>query len=112
MTRGSARNMGARRRASSGCPEMNNIRDTTEPHSFLPFFSNLTPALTNGMTDRGLLSAAPYPCRSEEHTSELQSPCNLVCRLLLEKTKRRIYQTSGSQACARRHRDQSRQSRE
>src|SRR5256885_12050834 len=25
--------------------------------------------------------------RSEEHTSELQSPCNLVCRLLLEKTK-------------------------
>src|SRR5256885_11365697 len=24
--------------------------------------------------------------RSEEHTSELQSPCNLVCRLLLEKT--------------------------
>src|SRR5688500_19153883 len=26
--------------------------------------------------------------RSEEHTSELQSPCNLVCRLLLEKNKR------------------------
>src|SRR5256885_12555459 len=26
--------------------------------------------------------------RSEEHTSELQSPCNLVCRLLLEKEKR------------------------
>src|SRR5256885_9449570 len=28
--------------------------------------------------------------RSEEHTSELQSPCNLVCRLLLEKKKHRI----------------------
>src|SRR5256885_8386397 len=27
------------------------------------------------------------PHRSEEHTSELQSPCNLVCRLLLEKKK-------------------------
>src|SRR5256885_168819 len=27
------------------------------------------------------------PTRSEEHTSELQSPCNLVCRLLLEKKK-------------------------
>src|SRR2546426_8301707 len=27
------------------------------------------------------------PPRSEEHTSELQSPCNLVCRLLLEKKK-------------------------
>src|SRR5256885_10231476 len=29
---------------------------------------------------------SPFP-RSEEHTSELQSPCNLVCRLLLEKKK-------------------------
>src|SRR5256885_12608880 len=28
------------------------------------------------------------PLRSEEHTSELQSPCNLVCRLLLEKKKK------------------------
>src|SRR5256885_11840308 len=28
--------------------------------------------------------------RSEEHTSELQSPCNLVCRLLLEKKKRKF----------------------
>src|SRR2546426_8034100 len=28
------------------------------------------------------------PARSEEHTSELQSPCNLVCRLLLEKKKK------------------------
>src|SRR2546426_4717033 len=31
--------------------------------------------------------AACAPVRSEEHTSELQSPCNLVCRLLLEKKK-------------------------
>src|SRR2546426_2598635 len=30
---------------------------------------------------------AEVPQRSEEHTSELQSPCNLVCRLLLEKKK-------------------------
>src|SRR5688500_19258012 len=30
---------------------------------------------------------APRRERSEEHTSELQSPCNLVCRLLLEKKK-------------------------
>src|SRR5256885_11624832 len=29
------------------------------------------------------------PDRSEEHTSELQSPCNLVCRLLLEKKKKK-----------------------
>src|ERR1022692_2715614 len=31
----------------------------------------------------------PLLLRSEEHTSELQSPCNLVCRLLLEKKKRK-----------------------
>src|SRR5256885_12233239 len=30
--------------------------------------------------------------RSEEHTSELQSPCNLVCRLLLEKKKKQRIQ--------------------
>src|SRR5256885_8492683 len=34
--------------------------------------------------DHGLVVAGD---RSEEHTSELQSPCNLVCRLLLEKKK-------------------------
>src|SRR5688500_19510992 len=32
--------------------------------------------------------------RSEEHTSELQSPCNLVCRLLLEKTKKNTVKTN------------------
>src|SRR2546426_9169870 len=32
--------------------------------------------------------------RSEEHTSELQSPCNLVCRLLLEKKKSRSNMTT------------------
>src|SRR2546426_12354642 len=31
--------------------------------------------------------ALAFFSRSEEHTSELQSPCNLVCRLLLEKKK-------------------------
>src|SRR2546426_3603181 len=35
------------------------------------------------------LSRAPGKGRSEEHTSELQSPCNLVCRLLLEKKNTR-----------------------
>src|SRR5256885_10915492 len=33
-------------------------------------------------------SRVPSAHRSEEHTSELQSPCNLVCRLLLEKKKK------------------------
>src|SRR5256885_8925253 len=38
--------------------------------------------------ERGLEPVDLVPAaRSEEHTSELQSPCNLVCRLLLEKKK-------------------------
>src|SRR5256885_8178754 len=37
-----------------------------------------------------LIRRGAKPVRSEEHTSELQSPCNLVCRLLLEK-KKNIY---------------------
>src|SRR5256885_9866361 len=48
-----------------------------------------------------------YPCytlhglpglRSEEHTSELQSPCNLVCRLLLEKKKQYNFFTTSFQS--------------
>src|SRR4051794_41248949 len=35
------------------------------------------------------LGAPPEPIRSEEHTSELQSPVHLVCRLLLEKKKKK-----------------------
>src|SRR2546426_9351012 len=43
---------------------------------------------------RDLLDAAVSEARlgrSEEHTSELQSPCNLVCRLLLEKKNKQHY---------------------
>src|SRR2546426_6199234 len=36
----------------------------------------------------GFYAVAQQMDRSEEHTSELQSPCNLVCRLLLEKKKK------------------------
>src|SRR5688500_20100219 len=41
-------------------------------------------------TDEGAAACDPghEHHRSEEHTSELQSPCNLVCRLLLEKKKK------------------------
>src|SRR2546426_7071041 len=39
-----------------------------------PMRSAIKPAMTQPI--------APQPIRSEEHTSELQSPCNLVCRLL------------------------------
>src|SRR6266850_8602394 len=41
-------------------------------------------------------AVARWP-RSEEHTSELQSPCNLVCRLLLEKKKTKTSRFHSSQ---------------
>src|SRR2546426_8152861 len=41
-----------------------------------------------GIEEHGRRRPACPKCRSEEHTSELQSPCNLVCRLLLEKKKK------------------------
>src|SRR5256885_10536010 len=45
------------------------------------------PLQTRGSIDR-TRPVSPEAFRSEEHTSELQSPCNLVCRLLLDKKKR------------------------
>src|SRR5256885_13119316 len=45
----------------------------------------LAPAIMFAKEGHHLL---PQSRRSEEHTSELQSPCNLVCRLLLEKKKK------------------------
>src|SRR5256885_7118892 len=61
------------------------------------------PACCTRSRARRRCGCSPWPCccstwamppccrcwarRSEEHTSELQSPCNLVCRLLLEKKK-------------------------
>src|SRR5256885_16992627 len=42
-----------------------------------------------GWLDYEQLLSGARPERSEEHTSELQSPCNLVCRLLLEKKKKK-----------------------
>src|SRR5256885_4504779 len=53
------------------------------------------------------LELAPYSAgnstitggRSEEHTSELQSPCNLVCRLLLEKKKKKNNQRRAKSNC-------------
>src|SRR2546426_6577147 len=41
--------------------------------------------------------------RSEEHTSELQSPCNLVCRLLLEKKKKTAARPSSRAERVRMH---------
>src|SRR5256885_13292864 len=57
-------------------PNVQNTSDATSPVATRP---------TEMESHRMRLRA-----RSEEHTSELQSPCNLVCRLLLEKKKNNV----------------------
>src|SRR2546430_7520749 len=49
--------------------------------------SDLSASLSAAALSAGTLSAGTLSARSEEHTSELQSQSNLVCRLLLEKKK-------------------------
>src|SRR2546426_10530232 len=58
------------------------------PISTSPSCTRMRPTSTRWWP-RSPRCGAPRPSRSEEHTSELQSPCNLVCRLLLEKKKNR-----------------------
>src|SRR2546426_7655273 len=51
---------------------------------------HILPLYDSGTAAGFLYYVMPYvEGRSEEHTSELQSPCNLVCRLLLEKKKKK-----------------------
>src|SRR5256885_12017414 len=64
---------------------------TLSLHDALPIFRKLGIAqFTLSQHPREFLQeGAVILNRSEEHTSELQSPCNLVCRLLLEKKKKK-----------------------
>src|SRR5256885_13037463 len=68
------------------------------PRSTLFPYTTLFRSINNQTGLIGLQPEGEDSCvlaqRSEEHTSELQSPCNLVCRLLLEKKKN---------TCSRRH---------
>src|SRR2546426_2445614 len=62
-------------------------RSTLFPYTTLfRSIRELTTSLRGSARQGGALARAAAQ-RSEEHTSELQSPCNLVCRLLLEKKK-------------------------
>src|SRR5256885_3032547 len=47
---------------------------------------------------QAVINLSKFVQRSEEHTSELQSPCNLVCRLLLEKKKNTLVQCAYSES--------------
>src|SRR2546426_12836052 len=59
------------------------------PTIMSPLFSpgHSTPLFGPPRVPRVSIDPSRHRARSEEHTSELQSPCNLVCRLLLEKKK-------------------------
>src|SRR2546426_6701549 len=67
-------------------------KTSTRTSSSLRFTSTSSTSGTTA-TDAKLVcrrrEASNGEIRSEEHTSELQSPCNLVCRLLLEKKKKK-----------------------
>src|SRR5256885_9682351 len=68
-------------------------RSTLFPYTTL-FRSLSTSACVSGHSSHHLpLHRTQIINRSEEHTSELQSPCNLVCRLLLEKKKQNFRHT-------------------
>src|SRR5256885_11652190 len=47
-------------------------------------------SIREALADGSLYANDNSRARSEEHTSELQSPCNLVCRLLLEKKNKNV----------------------
>src|SRR5574337_1790622 len=59
-------------------------QQTREEGTLLPFHGSIC-----GCPAEGAFPWGPCAVRSEEHTSELQSPLNLVCRLLLEKKKKK-----------------------
>src|SRR5258708_19717843 len=66
--------------------------------------SSTTMRAPSGDTPSSSRHAADKPARSEEHTSELQSPDHLVCRLLLEKKKYcRVSHSAWTQATQQSH---------
>src|SRR5437016_10058830 len=90
----------AQRNPSNPAP----VRALTRTREILPYWSRSTAGSRCAQSilfQTAILGAASAPIspstlsrsRSEEHTSELQSLTNLVCRLLLEKKKKKLQQT-------------------
>src|SRR5258708_26065184 len=70
-------------------------RSTLFPYTTLfRSFPGHTPGHTSVTTSAVQIASGSNQLRSEEHTSELQSPDHLVCRLLLEKKKTPNYRTT------------------
>src|SRR2546430_8214286 len=63
---------------------------TLSLHDALPISTGPQPRPRRSLRHRGRSDDSPGHARSEEHTSELQSQSNLVCRLLLEKKKKQL----------------------
>src|SRR5256885_7230978 len=61
--------------------------DLSCPHCARRAWTSRPRCAPKGAVSPACVDASDASPRSEEHTSELQSPCNLVCRLLLEKKK-------------------------
>src|SRR2546430_3726945 len=83
-------------------------RSTLFPYTTL-FRSNAWPSSVTGSTTgrhwpRPTSASPSAPARSEEHTSELQSQSNLVCRLLLEKKKNTQHNRAYARSRLRRQR--------
>src|SRR2546426_3703925 len=79
---------------------------TLSLHDALPIYTRRSPTenircCAGSAPESRSSKSPPSSARSGEHTSELQSPCNLVCRLLLEKLKAPRQDVPGR----RRHRD-------
>src|SRR2546426_7371910 len=73
--------------------EVNRIVPIRDRRWVVEHISTLTAGEIASLRDLGVVVTTHtnrylFKERSEEHTSELQSPCNLVCRLLLEKKKK------------------------
>src|SRR5256885_6317592 len=76
---------------------------TLSLHDALPICPMATHSLTRVVTPARRLRSPRKRRRSEEHTSELQSPCNLVCRLLLEKKNNHLRVTNDHDLPAAHH---------
>src|SRR5256886_3248499 len=93
-----------RRRCTPKRPRINTLSDSTSCQSNL--YPRICRALANVATSFCRSSVKRNrTARSEEHTSELQSQSNLVCRLLLEKKKTQYHKVSEYMRLAYRHKE-------
>src|SRR2546426_7815604 len=72
------------RSSDAASPEMPSIMQPSPHNAYTSYPNRSNPGRLKYLA----IQRPAIAMRSEEHTSELQSPCNLVCRLLLEKKKK------------------------